>query len=395
MSSRRFALLSHILPPSPSGQSVMLYRILLGFAPENYYLVSQEEYIKKERNGDYLPAEYFSVPPPNVLRYIARLRIPYPIRVILTTLILLISRTAKLVKLIRNHPVQAIIACTGDVVDIPSAFIASKILGIDFYAYILDDYVFQWVGYYRSFAKTVSPWIFKRSTGLIGLNEYSCAEYTRRYHVDCLMIRNPCTTNELTAPINSEWPFHAGKIKVVYTGSIYHANTDCFHNLIAAMDALESYGVELHIYTSQTVEQLSDQGVLSAKVHVHPQVVDSEVFKVQRDADILFLPLAFNSLIPEVIRTSSPNKMGEYLACGRPVLAHVPDDSFVAYYFQKNHCGVIVGEPSVDLLCAHIKQIINDAELRQTVIYNARACSVRDFNPVELQNILRDFLGMK
>jgi glycosyltransferase involved in cell wall biosynthesis len=373
----------------------MLYRILLGFASEDYYLISREEYVKEEGNGDYLPAEYFSVSPPGILRYIARLRMPYPVRVILTTLILLVSRTTKLVKLIRKHPVQAIIACTGDVVDIPSAFIASKILGIDFYAYILDDYVYQWAGYHRSFAKAISPWIFKRSTGLIGLNEYSCAEYIRRYHVDCLMVRNPCTMDTLTAPINSEWPLQAGKIKIVYTGSIYHANNDCFHNLIMAMDVLESYGVELHIYTDQTVEQLSDQGVLSAKVHIHPQILDSEVFKVQRDADILFLPLAFDSLIPEVIRTSSPNKMGEYLASGSPVLAHVPVDSFVAYYFKKNHCGVIVGESNVDLLCECIKQIINDVELRRNVIFNARACSVRDFNPVELQKILKDFLGMK
>ncbi len=372
----------------------MLYRILLGFAPENYYLVSREEYIKEAGNGDYLPAEYFSVPPPDVLRYIARLRMPYPIRVILTTLILLISRTTKLVKLIRNHPVQAIIACTGDVVDIPSAFIASKILGIDFYAYILDDYVHHWTGYYRLFAKAISPWIFKRSTGLIGLNEYSCAEYTRRYHVDCLMVRNPCTMDTLTAPINSEWPLQAGKIKVVYTGSIYHANNDCFLNLINAIDALKLYEIELHIYTAQTEDQLSVQGIIGERVYVHPQISYNQALNVQRDADILFLPLAFNSPIPEVIRTSSPNKMGEYLASGRPVLAHAPEDSFVAYYFRKNYCGIIVDKSSADLLSEHIKQIVDNTDLRRDITSNARACSVRDFNPIELQLILKNFLGV-
>ena len=38
----KFALISHILPPSPSGQAVMLYRILSRISENNYYLINTE-----------------------------------------------------------------------------------------------------------------------------------------------------------------------------------------------------------------------------------------------------------------------------------------------------------------------------------------------------------------
>jgi hypothetical protein len=46
----------------------------------------------------------------------------------------------------------------------------------------------------------------------------------------------------------------------------------------------------------------------------HPHIPQSRVAAILRQADVLFLPLAFRSPIQEVIRTSAPGKMGEYLA---------------------------------------------------------------------------------
>ena len=75
---------------------------------------------------------------------------------------------------------------------------------------------------------------------------------------------------------------------------------------------------------------------------------------IQRNADILFLPLAFNSPYPEIIKTSSPGEIGEYLAGKKPILVHAPSDSFISWYFRKYNCGCVVDDDDSEKLAAAI-----------------------------------------
>ncbi len=94
---------------------------------------------------------------------------------------------------------------------------------------------------------------------------------------------------------------------------------------------------------------------------------------------MLFLPLAFASGIPEVIRTSAPAKLGEYLASGVPLLVHAPRDSFVTWYVRKHHCGIVSDTPDPATLLSRLEQLLDDPELRRTTTANAVRCAHRDF----------------
>jgi glycosyltransferase involved in cell wall biosynthesis len=97
-----------------------------------------------------------------------------------------------------------------------------------------------------------------------------------------------------------------------------------------------------------------------------------EIPRVQQAADILFLPLAFASPYPGVIRTSAPTKMGEYLAAGRPVLIHAPPDAFICQYFRQHNCGLVVDKNDALALAQAIERILENAELRRDL--SAAAC---------------------
>ena len=112
----------------------------------------------------------------------------------------------------------------------------------------------------------------------------------------------------------------------------------------------------------------------------HDHQTPSEISQVQRQADTLFLPLAFNLPIPEVIRTSAPGKIGEYLTSSRPILVHATANSFVTWYFKKHKCGLVVDQNDATLLAEAIRQIIEDVDLRNKIGDNARACAKRDFS---------------
>ena len=380
MKTRRFAVLSHTLPPSPSGQAVMLYRVLSGFDPEEYYVISRDAYERNPQEA-FLPVEYFDVRPPRWLQLLTSIKFPLPVRDLIDAVATILWRTYKLVQIGKKNPVRAIIAGTGDIADIPAGFLASKMLRVDFHAYIFDDYVYQWTGLYRVLAKMMSPLIFRLSAGVIGPNEYICDEYSRRYNINCALVRNPCSMEELDAPVNDQWPDGEGRIKIIYTGAIYHANYDCFHNLVSAMNLLQEQAIELHIYTAQTVEQLTAQGIKGERIFIHTHIPYQQILKEQRQADILFLPLAFNSPIPEVLRTSAPGKMGEYLASGRPILAHVPADSFVAYYMKMKQCSTVAAKNDPSDLAAHILKLIVDGDYRCAIVKNGRRQARLDFDP--------------
>jgi len=391
----RFALLSHVLPPSPSGQAVMLFRILSRLDPEIFYLISsasEQETFQNTNKQLPLQAPSFSLPPEPLLKGSRHFGLD-PIRNALNILIRIIVRTLSMLKIVHREPTNAIIACSGDLTNIPAGFLISRIIHVPFFAYIFDDYVYQWRGNYRRFAKFIGQFIFKHSAGIIGPNEYICQEYRQRYNITPTLVRNPCE-NGFFKPF-LKWPAESDKIKIIYTGAIYHANYDCFWNLIRAMDLLEDYHLELHIYTAQTYEELEEQQIKGKKVIVHSHVPYKDILEHQRKGDILFLPLAFESPIPEVIRTSAPGKMGEYLASGRPILAHVPPNSFVADYFKRYQCGSIVDQKEPRKLAEGIKNLIVDLTLRNKIIKNAQRQAQLDFSAElassSLMALLRQF----
>jgi glycosyltransferase involved in cell wall biosynthesis len=381
-----FAVLSHILPPSPSGQAAVLQRILRDLNPKDYCLISRENYDVKPDlpdNGARLPARYFhlqtkkSIPVPNVpvVRIFAR-TINFFLR--------LWQRTTAISRILKQENCSALVACTGDLYDLPAGYLASRQMGIPFYLDAFDDYIRQWTAPdHRFFAEIAGPLIIRGAGGVIAPNEFLRDDYRKRYAINPIVIHNPCDV--IDPDLLCPWPAEQGEIKIVYTGAVYHAHYDAFRNLLAAMELSDNPRLKLHLYSSQTISDLEKEGI-KGPVVVHPHLPQSKIAEIQRCADILFLPLAFRSSIPEIIRTSAPGKMGEYLASGRPVLVHAPSDSFICWYFKTHHAGQVAEQPAPATLAGALQQMIDDPDLRRQWCENAVRCAWEDFSLPVVRN---------
>lgn len=228
------------------------------------------------------------------------------------------------------------------------------------------------------------------ATAAIVPNEFLQEEYGRRYRTSCKVIHNPVKLPDLDSLDAGQFPVEAGA-SIVYTGAIYHAHYDAFRNLIVALEHLNIPGLKLHIYTAQPSAELEANGICGSTVVRHPHVPQEEVPCIQRNADILFLPLAFVSTIPEVIRTSAPGKLGEYLAAGKPILAHTPPDSYVGWYVNRHQCGVVVDRNDPQELVKAIQQLLADDAVRKEMGFRARRQAEQDF---DIRTVQQQFLDV-
>jgi glycosyltransferase involved in cell wall biosynthesis len=124
---------------------------------------------------------------------------------------------------------------------------------------------------------------------------------------------------------------------------------------------------------------------------LHDHVPHGDIAPVQRQADILFLPLAFNSPIAEVIRTSAPGKTGEYLSVGKPILVHAPEDTFISWYFRQHQCGLVVDRDDTNLLALAITRLSSDQDLCAQISDRARRRAAEDF---DVRNVQRHFVEL-
>jgi glycosyltransferase involved in cell wall biosynthesis len=373
-----------------AGQSVVLYHLLKSIPPEDYCLITQKNlylYHYLEHCLPRLPARYFHLSPDyQVIRQMMKVLAGFPIRPLLT--LILKNRVRQVKKILTKEKVEVVVVCTGDLFDPPAVFLASRELGIPFILYGFDYYSHQWTTpVTKSFAEEYEREILSGAKHIIVPNECMAEEYFRRYGIRPVVIHNPFDREEYeknSSPqkngIVSRMEI-SDNVSIVYTGAIYDAHFTAFQNLIAAIPKTGIPQLRLHIYTPQSAGMLQSHGI-SGPVVIHKSRQNHEMPDIQMSADILFLPLAFNSPYPEIIRTSSPGKIGEYLAAKKPVLVHAPAESFIAWFFLKNHCGEVVSECDPDMLALSIVRLVRDEPYRQELIHNAYRLAMDDFNAI-------------
>ena len=395
----RFALISHRLPPSGSGQALVIYRMLQCLSPDSYCLISSERYDGDQPGDNYsrkLPAHYHHLPPPFRVNRGHRFGL-YRLREGVNIPLAVAQHARRITEIVRREKCEAIVACTGDVAQMPAAYLASRRTNVPFYAYIFDHYSYrEWQDPAAAFwARRFEPRLMKRAAGVIVPNETLRDDLRERYGVEAAVIHNsfdisPYEAREQPPPSSAR----DGEIKIVYTGDIYEAHYDAFRNLVAAIESLGRSGVKLHLYTNRPEKDLDALGIRGPVVR-HPHHAMREMPGIQMEADLLFLPLAFNSPYPELVRTSATTKLGEYLAARRPVLVHAPPDSFVSWYFRRYDCGLVVDESDPARLAEGIERVLGDAGLRRLLSANAWERARADFDIRQSRDAFARLIGLE
>ena len=381
----KIALISHKVPPSGTGQSLVIYRLLREVGPEHYCLVSTERHDENnasENPSQLLPCAYHYLLPPFSLQRGYRFGLRR-IREGINIPLAIVHQSRRIANIVRNEGCTGIVACTGDVTILPAGYLASRATKVPFYAYVFDHYSYrEWDDPVAAFwARRFERVVMKGAAGVIAPNEILSDDLQKRLGVKATVIHNSfdIAPYEMDVVVNRTTAIASEEIKIVYTGAVYEAHFDAFRNLMAALTKLGNPNIRLHLYTNQPDRTLERENVRGPIVR-HEQLSMTEMPRVQMEADILFLPLAFNSPYPDLVRTSATTKLGEYLATRRPILVHAPCDSFVSWYFREHDCGVVVDENDPARLAEAIELILSDTQLCRRLAANAFERARTDFS---------------
>ena len=398
----KIALVAHIIPPMWSGNPVVLQRIFSGFDPSSYCVISRmrpETVPSAHVAMAALPGRHYHVTPGLPLMH-RRLLGSGALREHVSIRLGILLRARRIASIVRREKCDVIIACTGgeDLLDIPAAYFASRMTGARFYPWMFDHYEQQWehaehcwkLSRTWSYVRRLIARIMRGATAVICPNEFIAALSREKYGARTEIVRNPCDLSAYAEPVMQ--PPAADELRIVFTGAVYEAHFDAFRDLLRALE-LPGARARIHLYTALSPQSLAAHGI-EGPIVFHRHLAVEDVPQAQRSADVLFLPLAFESAYPELVRTSSPGKFGEYLGAGRPILAHVPGDSFVADYLQRNDAGVVVADRDPASLRSAVDALAKDPVLAHRLAGNAWKCAMQDFEVGNVREHFKRIVGI-
>ena len=250
-----------------------------------------------------------------------------------------------------------------------ASYFLHKITGLPLYIYWVDVYAIGRPHFFeRLIANFFEEKIFKAATANFVMTDFYKDYYSDKYGIDLQVLPIP-TELKSNGYLNKARKDN-DNIKIVFTGRIYRAQLDAIQNLIKAVNLVNIPQLKVVLLTPASPDWLKAQGIHGQNLEIYSAKRDG-CLKTQRESDILFLPLSFNSA-PEVVKLSLPSKVLEYFVAKRPILVHAPADCFISYYAKKEKFGYVVDKPNIELLAKEIKNLLNDKYLEETLVNNAQ-----------------------
>lgn len=220
--------------------------------------------------------------------------------------------------------------------------------------------------------------ILKEATVIIVNNEGTKLFYHARYGNEIskkiIIIHNsvfPETYEDLKnikTKKNNKSPY-----TILFTGRINWPQLGAIKNLIKAVNEIKDLDLRFVIYSPMPKKFLNSIDIIESEKVKLSFAPPEEMPKIQNEADILFLPLSWNTPSQAIIDTATPGKLTDYLIAGKPILVHAPASSYLVKYAKERNFALSIDEENVELLKAGIKKILTEPIYAEELVKNAQA----------------------
>jgi hypothetical protein len=206
----------------------------------------------------------------------------------------------------------------------------------------------------------------------ISISEEMRQEYAHRYGVDSHVLHNGAADDLFSPPVS---PLRRHEDFVVrYLGSIvpgHHFNA--IEDVAAAVRNLAAAGLPVRFelcgghWTREHAQTLTD----NRAVLYLGEIGRADGFELLKSADLLVIPVSFDTASFSKIRLSLPTKLAECLASGTPTLVYGPAGAAPVDFCRRHGVGSVIDERSYERVADFIRQMIGNRD-------GARVAAARD-----------------
>ncbi|MBQ2942341.1 MAG: hypothetical protein IJD97_08905 [Clostridia bacterium] len=181
-------------------------------------------------------------------------------------------------------------------------------------------------------------------------------------------------------------------LKMIYTGKLIIGRLDTIRLIGEALDVInkDEVKIELDIYTATIldIKQLDD---LSPYVHIMGAVPQTEVSKIQNNADILLFAEAIEGENSKVARLSFSTKLTDYFRSGKCILAVGNKETAPIEYLLHEDAALVA--TNVEEIIGILKLLVNDNNIVSSYAIKAYECGKRNHNKEINQKLLFETLN--
>jgi glycosyltransferase involved in cell wall biosynthesis len=377
------AVVTGSFPPQVSGSGILLANLLADYRGNVTAIVARD--CRRQTDPDFLspcptrPLKLASVLP----RTFDRLRRRFP-----EAMSRLIAK--ELIRTLKALDTKVVMGVFPYDVFLVGAFIASRQLGMPFYAHLHDLWSDNAVG--SRFAEYWEPRILKESTRVLCMTEAMQEYYKSKYGIPSELLPHTISLRDYSKAPASMVPPDMPRPTVLFVGSgSPQMNLDALQVLASASELLPA-NYDLLFCTDLDRAALNALGIRSSRLQAR-YVSRAEAQRLQSQADIVIAPLSHKNCSSDEVRTVFSTKLLEHLICGRPIVVFAPEDSYHAVSARNNGWGYVVAEDSPSALAAAIVKVANDEDLARSLVHSAleeARSRIATSHADRLQNWLRE-----
>jgi len=375
---RKVLVVSACLPPMVSGSSKMMRNLLSPFPNESLVLLrGNNPLFSMGQESSLGPAEAVDIPLFLRERKWGFGRFPRFFEYLWVPLL-----TFRMVRVARRERVSAIFANYPYGYFLLSIWLANRFLKLPLYVYMHS----LWEETVDSALDAFMAGLFERriftdARAVYAPTDEAIDHYKKKHGIKVRLLPHAVDLED-GAPAEAQPPEipDEGSPTVVFTGGIYKMNYDAVSAMVKAVETFPPVpgrgDLEMILCTTTPPRSLEAMGIRGSRVDA--RLVDTQTaMRLQKQADLLYLPLAFETPWVDEIRTVFPTKAVEYFVSGKPILLHGPSECFTVRDARKYGWAYVVDTRDSKALQEAVQRLLTEQSLREKLVANAWAAAAR------------------
>lgn len=260
-----------------------------------------------------------------------------------------------------------------------ATYILHRITKVPFSLYFYDMYLGNKLPYvYNKMAQFFEPKLFKRVSHVFVMCGPLYRHYKEKYHPKSIEIIYNSLIDMSPSPLQRERK-EGDSLTILYLGNVYWAQEGALKNLIQAIGNINDIKIKLLLYTSASKTHLESLNIRESDIVHIDTCLPEEVPQVLAQSDIAFAGLSFDTPWPNLINTSSPGRLCDFLRSNTPILIHAPSESFLTSYARERDFAFVVDSNNVAALEKTIREIYNsDKSIISSKVKNAQLAGIEN-----------------